>query len=95
VSGQKPARGYSAWPGGLPAWRGDVLDDGPVGAGWRQGAAGEHWWGPGVVSCKKSGDEAHRGGRAAVGQWEVADAAAFRWEGSSDGVVVSLVRSCR
>jgi hypothetical protein len=55
----------------------------------------EHCWGPGVVPGKKSGDEAHRGGRAAVGQWEVADAAVFRWEGSSDGVVASLGRSCR
>jgi hypothetical protein len=43
-----------------------------------------------VASGKKSGDRAHRGGRATVGRWEVTGAAAFRWEGSSDGVAVPL-----
>jgi hypothetical protein len=39
-----------------------------------QGVAGEHRWGPGEASGKKSGDGAHRDGRATVGQRKAADA---------------------
>jgi hypothetical protein len=56
---------------------GDVLNGGAVGASWRQGVVGEHRWGPKVAPGKKSGGRAHRGGRAKVGRWEVAGAAAF------------------
>jgi hypothetical protein len=42
--------------------RGDALDGGAVGAGWRQGAVGEHRWGPGVVPGKRSGGGAHASG---------------------------------
>jgi hypothetical protein len=50
-----------------------------VGADRRQGAVGEHRWGPRVAPCKKSGGEAHQGGRATVGRWEaVAGAASER-----------------
>jgi hypothetical protein len=63
-----------------------------VGAGQRQGAANEHRWGSGVALSKKSGGGAHRGGRATVGRWDVAGAAAFRWEGGSGGVAPMVSR---
>jgi hypothetical protein len=55
-------------------------------AQWRQGVAGEHRWGPGEAPGKKSGDGAHRGGRATVGRREVAGAVAF-----NDGRVAPVV----
>jgi hypothetical protein len=73
--------------------RGDALDGGAVGACRRQGAASEHRWGPGVAPGKKSGGGAHQGGRATVERREVAGAAVFRWEVSSDGVAASSGRS--
>jgi hypothetical protein len=79
-----------------PAWSPRAIHacGGAVGAGQRQGAAGKHRWGPGVTPCKKSGAEAHRGGRAMVGWREAAGAAAFRWESGSGGVAASSERSC-
>jgi hypothetical protein len=56
----------------------------------RQGIAGEHRWGPGEVSGKKSGDGAHREGRATVGRRKVIGAAVF-----NGGRVASLVTDMR
>jgi hypothetical protein len=53
----------------------------------RQGVAGEHRLGPREAPGKKSGDGAHRGGRAMVGQREVAGVAAF----NSGGIALVVV----
>jgi hypothetical protein len=68
-------------------WRGGALDGGAVGAGRRQGAAGEHRWVPGEAPGKKSGDEAHRGGRATVGRRKTVGAAVFNGGGVAPVVV--------
>jgi hypothetical protein len=61
--------------------RGGTLADGSTVAGRRQGVAGEHRWGPGEAPGKKSGDGAHRGGRATVRRRKMAGAAAFNGGG--------------
>jgi hypothetical protein len=51
-------------------WRGGALDGDVMGAGRRQGVAGEHRWGPGVAPGKKIGGRAHPiGGVSGGGQW--------------------------
>jgi hypothetical protein len=52
-----------------------------------QGVLGEHRWGPGEAPDKKSGDRAHRGGRATVGRREMAGAAAFNGGGVAPVIV--------
>jgi hypothetical protein len=61
-----------------------------VGAGRRQGATGEHRWGPREALGKKSGDGAHRGSREMVGRRKAAGAAVF-----NGGGVASLVVDVR
>jgi hypothetical protein len=46
----------------------DALDGGAVGAGRRQGVAGEHRWGPEVAPGKKIGGGAHPIGGASGGR---------------------------
>jgi hypothetical protein len=53
----------------------------------RHGVTGEHRWGPREASGKKSGDGAHRGGRATVGRRKAAGAAVFNGSGVAPVVV--------
>jgi hypothetical protein len=52
-----------------------------------QGVVGEHRWGPGEAPGKKSGDGAHRGGRATVGRREAAGVTVFNSGGVTPVVV--------
>jgi hypothetical protein len=57
---------------------GDELDDGAVGAGRWQGAAGGHWRGPGVAPGRWSGGGAHPSGGSMRGV-RVAASTQRRW----------------
>jgi hypothetical protein len=64
-----------------------MVTGGSVVAHQRQGAAGEHRWVPGEASGKKSGDGAHRGGRATVGRRKATGAVVFNGGGVAPVVV--------